>query len=153
STIGIGAKRDRARADIRYFFYGIYDRHIGIGLIFKNAQVCRTILRYRAITIEMVRSEVEPETDGWMKGANRFQLERAHLHREHVECLLLAHLFGQRFPNISAGNRSLAASIQRLDEQFGSCRFAVRAGDRDDRNFFAKAPTEFELPDDVDSAG
>src|SRR5205807_5870079 len=68
-------------------------------------------------------------------------------YREHVEWLLLARNFGQRFPNISAGNRSLAASIQRLSEQFGSCRFAVRARDCDDRNFIAKAPTEFELAD------
>src|SRR6266511_133463 len=111
STIGIGAKRDRALTAIRYFFDGIQDCHIAIGLMFKNAQLGCTIFRYRAITIEMVRSEIKPETDGWMKSANRLQLERAYLHREHVVRLLLACHFGQRFPNISAGYRSLAASI------------------------------------------
>src|SRR5204862_3914955 len=118
STIGVGAKRDRARADARYSFASVHDCHIRIGLIFKNAQLGRAIFRYRAITIEMVRCEVKPETNGWMKGANRFQLERAHLYRKHVEWLLLARNFGQRFPNISAGNRSLPASIQHLREQF-----------------------------------
>src|SRR6266496_4945128 len=105
--IDISTKRDLARANRGKFFDGVYHCHVGVGLIFENAQLGRAIISHGAITVEMVRSEVEPKADGWMKGADRFQLERAHFNSEHIEWLLFPRHFRKRFANISASNRSL----------------------------------------------
>src|SRR6516164_8219578 len=86
-VIDISTKGDRARPDRWEFFNGVYYCHLSFGLIFENAQLGRAIIRHGAISVEMIGSEVEPETDGWVKGADRFQLERAHLHGEHLERL------------------------------------------------------------------
>ena len=109
-------------------------------MIFEDAQLSRAIISHGAITIEMVGSEVEPETDGRVKAADTFKLKRAHFNRKHVEWLLLARHFGKRFANISASDCSLTASIHHLSERFGRCCLAVRAGNSDDRNF-AELPT------------
>src|SRR6266516_1030302 len=142
--IGVRAKGDLARANRGKFFDSVYDCHVGIGLIFENAQLGRAIISHGAITVEMVGSEVQPEADGWMKGFDRFQLERAHLNREYIEWLPFPRHFGKRFANVPASNRSLTAGIQHLSQQFRRSRFAVRARDSDERNF-AESPPQLEF--------
>src|SRR5437667_3573093 len=110
-SIRVSAKGDLARANRGKFFDGVYYCYIRFGLIFENAQLRRAILSHGSVTIEMVRSEIEPDADGRVKSAGRFQLERAHFHREHIESLLFARDLGKRFADVPAGDRSLAAGI------------------------------------------
>jgi hypothetical protein len=61
--IGISAKSDRARANSGDFLNRINDRDIVRGLIFKNPQLGRAIIGNGAIPVEMVGSEIKPQTD------------------------------------------------------------------------------------------
>ena len=86
ASIGIGAEGDRARSNRRQVFRAaLTTATSSVGLIFENAQLGRAIFGDRAIAIEMVGSEVEPDADRRTKGADRFELERAHFDRQHVE--------------------------------------------------------------------
>src|SRR5262249_43286561 len=60
SAIGISAESDTARSNFRKYLCSIDDRDILLGLIFENTQLSRPILSDRTITIQVVRSEVEP---------------------------------------------------------------------------------------------
>src|SRR5206468_7374718 len=73
--IGVRAKGDLARANRGKFFDGVYHRHVGVGLIFENAQFGRAIIGHGTITIEMVGSEVKPKANGWAESTDSFQLE------------------------------------------------------------------------------
>src|SRR5947207_528797 len=102
-------------------FSRVDDCDILFGLVFENPQLGRAVVSDRAITIEMVGSEVEPETDRWAKRADCFQLKRAHFNREHVEQLLFTGNFGERFADVATSDCSLPAGIQHLRQQFGRC--------------------------------
>src|SRR5205814_9926667 len=104
------------------------------------------VISNRAITIEMVGSEVEPETDRWAKRADCFQLKRAYFDREHVERLLFPRDFGKRFADVAASDCSLTAGIQHLRQQLGRRGLAVRACNCDDRHF-TKPPSELDFTD------
>ena len=91
--IGISTKRDWARPNRGKLFDGVYHCHVRFGLIFKNAQFGRAIVRDGAISVQMVGGEVEPDADRGTKAADCFQLERTYFHREHVERLFFAHHF------------------------------------------------------------
>src|SRR4029077_13507811 len=149
--ICISTKGDCARADRGEFFDCVYHCHVGFGLIFENAQLGRAIIRYRAIPIEMVGSEVEPESDGWAKGADCFELERAYLYGEHIERLLFARHFRKRLCNVSASERALSTVIQHLSQHLGRCCLPVRACNSDDRNV-AGPPAQLEFADRLNSA-
>src|SRR4029077_7284935 len=114
--ICISTKGDCARADRGEFFDCVYHCHVGFVLLFVNGGLGRAIIRYRAIPIEMVGSEVEPESDGWAKGADCFQWARAYLYGEHIEPLLFARRFRKRLANVSASDRALTAGIQHLSQ-------------------------------------
>src|SRR3954447_3816985 len=75
SLIGISTESDLVRANCRQFVQSVYHRHIGVALIFKNAQLGGAIIGDGAITIEMVWSEIEPQADRRTKRANPFELE------------------------------------------------------------------------------
>jgi hypothetical protein len=115
-------------------------------LVFENAQFSRAIFSYGAITIEVVRSEVQPEANQRTKSADPFELKRTHFDGEHVERLLFSRDFGERFANVAASDRSLPAGIQHLSQQFSRRGFAVRARDGDDRHL-PGAPTQLEFTD------
>ena len=149
--IDISTKRDLAQANRGKFFDGVYHCHVSVGLIFENAQLGRAIISHGAITIEMIGSEVEPETDRRVEGLDRLQLKRAHFDCEHVKWFVSACHLGQRFADVAASDCSLAAGVQHLGEQLGRRGFAVRAGNGDDWNF-TELRTEFELADHFDLA-
>src|SRR6266478_3008601 len=149
--IDISTKRDLARTNRGKFFDRIYHCYVGVGLIFENAQLGRAIISHGTITVEMVGSEVQPEADGWMKGFDRFQLERAHLNREHIEWPPFPRHFGKRFADVPASSRLLAAGIQHLSQQFRRCRFAVRARNSDDRSLTGP-PAQLEFAEYFNSA-
>ena len=133
--IGVGAEGDLARPNVRQTFRRVDHRDIFRRLIFKNAQLGRAIIRDGAITIEMIGSEVEPETYRWPESLDRLQLERTHFYREHIELLFFPRHFRERLTNVSAGNCPLAARVQHLREQFRRGGLAVRSGNCDDRTF------------------
>src|SRR5207248_9615886 len=114
--IYVSAKRDRACTNPRQSLHCIDNSDIVGRLVVKNAQLGRAIIGHRAITIEMVGSKVEPETNWWVEALDGFELERADFNREHVELFLLACHFGKRFADIAAGDCPLAASIQHLSD-------------------------------------
>ena len=120
-------------------------------LVIENAQLGRAIVSYGAITIEVVRSEIEPQAYRRTKCADRFQLERAHFNRQHVQRLLFARDLRKWLADVAASDRSLTAGIQHLSEEFGRRGFAVRAC-HGDHWHFAEAPTQLELADRFNSA-
>ena len=61
--IDVSAERDRARTNPGQSLHCIYNGDIVGRLVFKNAQLGRALIGHRAITIEMVGSKVEPETN------------------------------------------------------------------------------------------
>ena len=149
--IGISAEADFARSNFRKTFRCVDHCGIFLSLIFENAQLGRAIIGHGAITIEMIGSEVEPETDRRVEGLDRLQLKRAHFDCEHVKWFVSACHLGQRFADVAASDCSLAAGVQHLGEQLGRRGFAVRAGNGDDWNF-TELRTEFELADHFDLA-
>jgi hypothetical protein len=88
----------RRWSNCRKHFRGVDDGDILLGLIFENAQLGRAIFSDGAITIQMVGSEIEPEADRRTKCADRFQLERAHFNRQHVQRLLFTRDFESGLP-------------------------------------------------------
>src|SRR4029077_10669363 len=98
----------------------------------------------RAITIQVVGSEVEPEAYRRTKFADCFQLERAHFNRQHVQRLLFTRDLRKWLSDIAAGDRSLTAGIQHLRQQFCRRGFSVCACHRNDWDFTG-APTQLEL--------
>src|ERR1700747_3446980 len=96
----------------------------------------------------MVRREIQPKRDRRAKCADRLQLERADLDREHVVFNFLARDFGEWFTDIAAGNRLLPALVEHLGQHLGICRLAVGPGNRNDWRF-AGTPAKFELADDL----
>src|SRR5260370_9961197 len=108
--VDVSAERDRACTNPRQSLHCIDNGDIVGRLVFKNAQLGRAIIGHRAITIEMVGSKVEPETNCWAEPLDGFELERADFNREYVELFLLARHFGKRFANIAACACSLATS-------------------------------------------
>ena len=145
-AIGVSTECDPARSNLGQRFSGVDDCDILLGLVFENAQLGRAVLSDRMITIEMVGSKVEPQTDRWAKPADCFQLKRAHFDRQHVEPLVFPHDFAKRFADVTASDCSLAAEIQHLRQQLGRRGLSVRACNGDDRHF-AEAPSKLQFAD------
>ena len=133
----------------RQIFRGVDHRGVVRGLVFEDAQLGLAIFANRAIAIEMIGREVEPDADLGMEIADRFELKRAHFHGQHREVFILARRFDERFADVAAGNGALAAGVQHLRDQFRRRRLAVRPGDADDRDA-AELPAELELADHRD---
>ena len=118
----------------RQIFGDVDYRGVVRGLVFENAQLGFPVFADRAITIEMVGREVEPDADLGMKIADRFELKRTDLHRQHGKVFILARRFDERFADVPAGDGALAAGVQHLRDQFRRRRLAVCPGDADDRD-------------------
>ena len=139
ARLRIGAESNPGWSNCRKRFRGIDDRDILLGLIFENAQLRRAIFRDRAITIEVVGSEVQPDADRRPECPDGFELERAHFNCQHIERLFFQRDFTKRLADVAAGDRALAAGIQHLRQQLCRGRFSVRAGNRDDRDVHRSA--------------
>ena len=118
-------------------------------LILENAQLGRAIFRDRAVAVEMVGREIQPDADRRDESLNGLELKRAHFDGQDVEIAIFARDFAKRLADVAAGDRALAARIQHLREQFGRGRLAVRAGDRDNRHVDG-TPAQFQLAHDLD---
>ena len=57
----------------------LHDRPILCGLVQEDPQLSIPVFRHRGITVEMVRTEIEPECDLGPEGTDCFQLKRTDL--------------------------------------------------------------------------
>ena len=131
----------------RQIFRDVDHRGVVRGLVFEDAQLGLAIFANRAIAIEMVGREVEPDANLGMKIADRFELKRTDFHGQHSEVFVLAGRFDERFADVAAGDGALAAGVQHLRDQFRRRRLAVCPGDADDRHA-TKLPAELQFADD-----
>ena len=89
----------------------------------------------------MVGREIQPDTDRRTESGDRLELKRTDFHRQDIEIASFARDFRERFADVAAGDRALAARVQHLREQLGRCRLAIRAGDRDHRHSQDRQPS------------